>query len=55
MKKSYIKPKIQVVQIELSQVLCLSSDNNGDVHIGGPGSGDGRAARHRDWQDWEES
>ena len=53
----YIKPTFQIIDIDTSQVICQSIQNNAGLGNGG-GSGEsgqvqGRAARMRDWQEWE--
>ncbi len=58
----YIKPTFEVIDIDTSQVICQSIQNNAGIGSGGGssnsgGSGDnvvvGRAARSRDWAEWE--
>ncbi len=53
----YIKPTFEVINIDMSQVICQSLYNNAGLGNGG-GSGDngqvqGRAAQMRDWAEWE--
>lgn len=54
MKKSYKKPEVLVVNIESSQIICLSSDAG--LTPGGPGNGESRAADYRmrgsDWDNY---
>jgi hypothetical protein len=55
MKKSYQKPEVLVVNIESSQIICLST--NAGLTPGGGGNGEGRAPEIRmrgsDWSDYE--
>jgi len=53
MKKTYIQPVIQEIKLDLSQVICQSVTTDAGFQNPQPGSGVGRAARSRDWQDWE--
>ncbi|MCR5362592.1 MAG: hypothetical protein K6E73_11375 [Bacteroidales bacterium] len=53
MKKTYIQPAIQEIKLDLSQVICQSLTTDAGFQNPQPGSGVGRAARSRDWQDWE--
>ena len=58
-KKIYMKPTMNVVHAQMSQMLCASGVNDnlgGDgFTIVGPGSGPARARSHGgDWDDWDE-
>ena len=53
----YIRPTFEVINIDMSHVICQSLYNNAGLGNGG-GSGDngqvqGRAAQMRDWAEWE--
>ncbi|GEM_PF-2163018 len=53
----YVRPTFEIIDIDTSQVICQSIQNNAGLGNGG-GSGEsgqvqGRAARMRDWQEWE--
>ena len=56
MKKSYSKPEFLVININLSESLCVVSTNAG-IEFPGGGNGDSRAADYRsrgnDWYDYE--
>jgi hypothetical protein len=62
MKKNYMKPAMNVVKIQHSQMLCgsgsVTSAESGDTGItgGGPGSGPARSRSNGgiDWDDWDE-
>ena len=53
MKKLYTQPAMQVINIDLSDLLCLSTDNNAGIEIGGGGHGPSRAPRQNAWSEWE--
>ena len=55
MKKSYKKPEALVIDIEVSQLVCLSNINsNVGLTPGGGGNGDARAPEMRRGSDWDE-
>ena len=59
MKKTYLKPTMQVVTLQQQGIICTSGvrsvNGNADIDYGGGGSGPARAPRHRgnDWDDYE--
>ena len=53
----YVRPTFEIIDIDVSQVICQSLYNNAGLGNGG-GSGEsgqvqGRAAQMRDGQEWE--
>ncbi len=52
----YIRPSIQVIELDTSNIMVGSDTQSGDAGIGGGGAGNGRVrAPRRDWQDWEQN
>lgn len=45
---------MQVIMLDLTQVICMSVQNNAGFGDGiTPGNGEARAPGRRDWTDWE--
>ena len=59
MKKTYLKPTLQVVMLHQQGIICASDvrsvNGNADIGYGGGGRGPARAPRHEDtdWDDYE--
>lgn len=61
MKKSYLKPILQVVTLQQQGIICAGSreirsvGGNAGINYGGSGSTSARAPRYRgtDWDDYE--
>ena len=56
MKKEYMKPQMEVVEIQMAQMLCVSGKattiyGNSDLGLGGGSNG---AARGRESDDWDD-
>ena len=52
----YIRPSIQVIELDTSHIMVGSDTQSGDSGIGNGGAGNGRVrAPRNDWQDWEQN
>ena len=60
MKKTYLKPTIQVVTLQQQGIICTSNvsnvDGNADIGYGGGGSGPAcvRGRGEVEWDEWQE-
>ena len=55
MKKNYMKPQMEVVEIQTAQMLCASRvtglGGNSDLGLGGGSNSGGRSRESDDWDD----
>ena len=57
MKKIYQNPKMKVMKLSATQIICQSvkkADGNAGIGYKGAGNGEACAPGTADWDDWEE-